>query len=161
MQNRNTLPASYFQHVPKTSRADDNSLCPGQSNHGICLNITPRALEEIHGHFQPSQGAQCRDLGEWVLQPEHPSLPGRGSMQIPAPMIKLPIQQASLGCMSQVMRGNLECIKESSRGQMDQTQPLHGLKSRPKGCGHGTAANSDSWRRPPRAFSQFQGGPRL
>ena len=77
MQNRNTLPASYFQHVPKTSRADDNSLCPGQSNHGICLNITPRALEEIHGHFQPSQGAQCQDLDEWVLQPEHPSLPGR------------------------------------------------------------------------------------
>lgn len=55
MQNRNTLPASYFQHVPKTSRADDNSLCPGQSNHGICLNITPRALEEIQGHFQPSR----------------------------------------------------------------------------------------------------------
>lgn len=37
-------------------------------------------------------------------------------MQIPAPMIKLPIQQASLGFVSQVMRGNLECIKESSRG---------------------------------------------
>lgn len=37
-------------------------------------------------------------------------------MQIPAPMIKFPIQQASLGFMSQVMWGNLECTKESSRG---------------------------------------------
>ena len=98
MQNRSALPVSYFQHVPKTSRADDNSLCPGQSNHGICLNITPRALEEIHGHFHPSQGAQCRDLDKWVLQPEHPSPPrlGGGQCRFQHPMIKVLIQQASL-----------------------------------------------------------------
>ena len=158
MQNRSALPASYFQHVPKTSRADDNSLCPGQSNHGICLNITPRALEEIHGHFHPSQGAQCRDLDKWVLQPEHPSPPrlGGGQCRFQHPMIKVLIQQASLWASCPRWCGETWSVLESrAGGWMDQMQPLHGLSSQPKGCGRGTAANSNSWQRPPRAFSQF------
>ena len=58
-------------------------------------------------------------------------------MQIPAPMIKFPIQQASLGFMSQVMWGNLEYIKESSMGADGPDEPYMGSRVDQRGVAMG------------------------
>lgn len=95
MQNRNTQPVSYFQHGPKLAGADDNSLSPGQSNHGLLFKHHTWNLRVKPSPFPPLSGSQYWDLDQWRFP--NPNAPQDHQGKVSAgPTVKILIQQAYL-----------------------------------------------------------------